>query len=108
MCLRRCRTPLSFLIGHWRGGRWGALRMGVEHGGYCLGCCWFLMGLLFFGGIMNLYWIVGLVPCVLLEKTLCRSGTGSVALPESHSWAGAAYWRRGRSDRGVRPARPSP
>jgi predicted metal-binding membrane protein len=70
MCLRHCRTPLSFLIGHWRGGRWGALRMGVEHGGYCLGCCWFLMGLLFFGGIMNLYWIVGLATFVLLEKTL--------------------------------------
>ena len=70
MCLRHCRTPLSFLIGHWRGGRWGALRMGLEHGAYCLGCCWFLMALLFFGGIMNLYWIVGLASFVLLEKTL--------------------------------------
>ena len=70
MCLRHCRTPLSFLIGHWRGGRWGAIRMGLEHGAYCLGCCWFLMALLFFGGIMNLYWIVGLASFVLLEKTL--------------------------------------
>lgn len=46
----------------------GALRMGVAHGIYCLGCCWFLMALLFFGGIMNLYWIVGIAFFVLLEK----------------------------------------
>jgi predicted metal-binding membrane protein len=42
--------------------------MGLEHGAYCLGCCWFLMGLLFFGGVMNLYWIVGLALFVLVEK----------------------------------------
>ena len=44
--------------------------MGVEHGGYCVGCCWFLMGLLFFGGVMNLYWILGLAVFVLLEKVI--------------------------------------
>jgi predicted metal-binding membrane protein len=70
MCLRHCRSPLGFLIGHWRTGRLGALRMGLEHGAYCLGCCWFLMALLFFGGVMNLYWIVGLAVFVLLEKTI--------------------------------------
>ena len=43
--------------------------MGVEHGAFCTGCCWFLMALLFYGGIMNLYWIVGLAVFVLLEKT---------------------------------------
>lgn len=48
VCLRHCRTPLSFLLGNWRSGGLGALRMGLEHGGYCLGCCWFLMALLFF------------------------------------------------------------
>lgn len=69
-CLRHCRTPLSFLIGSWRAGRLGALRMGLRHGAFCLGCCWFLMGLLFFGGVMNLYWIVGLAVYVLLEKTI--------------------------------------
>ena len=68
-CLRQCRSPLSFLTGHWRGGRVGALRMGLLHGTFCLGCCWFLMLLLFFGGVMNLYWIVGLAIFVLLEKT---------------------------------------
>ena len=68
-CLRQCRSPLSFLTGHWRDGRLGALRMGVLHGAFCLGCCWFLMLLLFLGGVMNLYWIVGLAVFVLLEKT---------------------------------------
>lgn len=70
VCLRHCRTPLGFLIGSWRPGRLGALRMGLEHGAFCLGCCWFLMALLFFGGVMNLYWIAGLAFFVLLEKTI--------------------------------------
>ncbi len=70
VCLRHCRTPLGFLTRNWRAGNPGALRMGLEHGAYCLGCCWFLMALLFFGGVMNLYWIVGLAVYVLLEKTI--------------------------------------
>ena len=70
MCLRHCRSPLGFLVQSWRAGRLGAFRMGLEHGSYCLGCCWFLMGLLFFGGIMNLFWIIGLAAFVLLEKTI--------------------------------------
>jgi predicted metal-binding membrane protein len=69
-CLRQCRTPLGFLIGHWRPGNGGALRLGLAHGAWCLGCCWALMTLLFFGGVMNLYWIVGLAILVLLEKTI--------------------------------------
>jgi predicted metal-binding membrane protein len=69
-CLKHCRAPIFFLAHHWQGGRLGALRMGLEHGAFCLGCCWFLMGLLFYGGVMNLYWIVGLALYVLLEKTL--------------------------------------
>jgi predicted metal-binding membrane protein len=70
VCLRHCRTPLGFLIGHWRPGNGGAFRMGVAHGAWCLGCCWALMTLLFFGGVMNLYWIIGLAVFVLLEKTI--------------------------------------
>ncbi len=70
ICLRHCRTPLGFLLGSWRSSRLGALRMGLEHGAFCLGCCWFLMALLFFGGVMNLYWIAGLAVFVLLEKTI--------------------------------------
>jgi len=69
-CLRHCRGPIGFVTQHWRTGRWGAFRMGVHHGLYCLGCCWALMALLFFGGVMNLYWIAGLALFVLLEKTI--------------------------------------
>jgi len=69
-CLKHCRSPIQFLAQHWRTGRLGAFRMGVEHGAFCLGCCWFLMALLFYGGVMNLYWIVGLALFVLLEKVL--------------------------------------
>jgi predicted metal-binding membrane protein len=69
-CLRHCRSPLAFISTHWRQGALGALRMGVVHGAYCVGCCWFLMGLLFFGGVMNLYWIAGIALFVLLEKTV--------------------------------------
>jgi predicted metal-binding membrane protein len=69
-CLRHCRSPLHFIAGHWRKGTGGALVMGLEHGAYCVGCCWFLMGLLFVGGVMNLYWIAGLALFVLLEKTI--------------------------------------
>src|SRR5262245_28132637 len=69
-CLKHCRGPIPFLMGHWRPGRWGAFWMGAEHGAYCLGCCWALMALLFFGGVMNLYWIAGLAVIVLLEKTI--------------------------------------
>jgi predicted metal-binding membrane protein len=69
-CLRHCRSPLAFLSTHWRRDARGALRMGLVHGAFCVGCCWFLMGLLFFGGVMNLYWIAGLALFVLFEKTV--------------------------------------
>lgn len=69
-CLRHCRSPLAFLSNQWRQGARGALQMGLIHGAYCIGCCWFLMALLFFGGVMNLYWIVGLALFILLEKTV--------------------------------------
>jgi predicted metal-binding membrane protein len=69
-CLRQCRSPLNFLMTRWRPGWRGALRMGVEHGAYCVGCCWLLMGLLFVGGIMNLWWVIGIAVYVLLEKVL--------------------------------------
>ena len=74
-CLRHCRGPIQFLMGRWRPGRLGAFRMGAKHGAYCLGCCWALMTLLFFGGVMNLYWIAGLAVIVLLEKTVPAGDT---------------------------------
>jgi len=84
-CLTHCRSPGAFLADHNRPGAAGALRLGLLHGGYCLGCCWALMALLFVGGIMNLYWIAGLALYVLAEKTLPKmhkfsSATGSLLL----------------------------
>lgn len=69
-CLQHCRSPVQFLTQRRRTGNYGALVMGMEHGTYCLGCCWLLMALLFVGGIMSLYWIVGLAVYVLGEKLL--------------------------------------
>jgi len=67
-CLEHCRTPLQFLTERRRSGPSGALLMGLEHGTFCLGCCWILMALLLVGGIMNLYWIAGLTFFVVVEK----------------------------------------
>lgn len=70
ICLQHCRTPVKFLTERRRPGNLGALLMGIEHGLYCVGCCWFLMLLLFVGGVMNLYWIASLAIFVLIEKML--------------------------------------
>jgi len=67
-CLTHCRSPMGFLATEWRGGSWGAFRMGLKHGGYCLGCCWALMGLLFAFGVMNLFWVASISILVLAEK----------------------------------------
>jgi predicted metal-binding membrane protein len=72
VCLRHCRAPAQFLSRHWRPGALGALRMGLEHGAFCIGCCWVLMALLFVGGIMNVLWIAALAILVLLEKVAPR------------------------------------
>lgn len=69
-CLSHCRTPAAFLAHHWRPGAAGALRLGLLHGAYCVGCCWVLMALLFVGGVMNLAWIATLSVLVLAEKHL--------------------------------------
>ena len=67
-CLTHCRSPLGFLMSHWREGTAGALRMGIEHGTYCLGCCWALMCVLFVVGVMNLVWVAAMTIFVLVEK----------------------------------------
>lgn len=69
-CLGHCRSPAGFLARHYRPGPAGALRLGVVHGAYCLGCCWALMLLLFVGGVMNLAWIAGLTLLVAAEKLM--------------------------------------
>jgi predicted metal-binding membrane protein len=67
-CLRACQSPLGFLMSRWRDGWSGALRMGIEHGAFCVGCCWALMLLLFAGGVMNLTVIAALAAFVAFEK----------------------------------------
>jgi predicted metal-binding membrane protein len=67
-CLRTCRSPLGFLMSHWRAGSRAAFRMGLDHGAYCVGCCWALMLLLFAGGVMNLTVILALTAFVAFEK----------------------------------------
>jgi predicted metal-binding membrane protein len=67
-CLRACRSPLGFMVQRWRGGAAGAFRLGMDHGAYCLGCCWALMLILFAGGVMNLVVIVAITAWVLVEK----------------------------------------
>jgi len=69
-CLRRCRGPLGFLITEWRDGRAGALRMGIVHGAWCLGCCWALMAALFALGAMSLFWMIVIALLIAAEKML--------------------------------------
>lgn len=67
-CLRHCRSPIQFLTRYWRPGPAGALRLGLFHGGFCVGCCWALMGLLFVGGATNLSWVAAMAVFILMEK----------------------------------------
>ena len=67
-CLTFCQTPAQFITNYMQKGKIGALKMGLRHGWFCLGCCWSLMLLLFVGGVMNLFWIVVLSILILIEK----------------------------------------
>jgi len=69
-CISQCRSPAQFISRHWRSGPAGALRLGMLHGAYCVGCCWVLMALLFVGGMMNVLWVIGLTMLVTAEKLL--------------------------------------
>jgi predicted metal-binding membrane protein len=73
VCLRRCRERAAFVRDRWRPGRLGALRMGVEHGGYCVGCCWGLMVILFALGVMSLAWM-GIVAALIFAQKLLPGG----------------------------------
>jgi predicted metal-binding membrane protein len=90
-CLTRCRSPIELLVRYWRKGSPGAIIAGVEHGAFCLGCCWMLMALLFVGGLMNLAWIAAIALLVLIEKTLPWGGRMSrVAGGVLVAWGAAA------------------
>jgi predicted metal-binding membrane protein len=70
VCLRHCRSPIGFLLGHWRAGWRGALAMGWAHAVYCLGCCWALMLVLVVAGAMGLPWVLLIACVVAAEKVL--------------------------------------
>lgn len=72
VCLRHCRSPLGFLLGHWRSGWTGALAMGWAHAAYCVGCCWALMAVLVVAGAMGLPWVLLIASAVAAEKLLPR------------------------------------
>jgi predicted metal-binding membrane protein len=95
-CLDQCRSPAQFLVFAYRPGANGALRMGLQHGLYCLGCCGALMLLLFVGGVMNLLWVAMIAAVVFAEKLLARGDwlrrligiaavLAAVAVPVFHS-----------------------
>ena len=70
VCLRHCRSPLGFLLGSWREGLSGAVRMGAKHGAWCVGCCWALMASLFALGVMSIAWMAFVAALIAAEKTL--------------------------------------
>jgi predicted metal-binding membrane protein len=70
VCLRHCRGPLHFVLGGWRDGQAGAVRMGIEHGLYCVGCCWGLMVALFALGVMSLTWMAVIAAVIFAQKVL--------------------------------------
>jgi predicted metal-binding membrane protein len=70
VCLGKCRSPLGFLIGSWRDGATGAVRMGAKNGAWCVGCCWALMASLFALGVMSVVWMAFVAGLIATEKTL--------------------------------------
>lgn len=82
LCLSKCRTPITFILTSWRDGALGALRMGLLHGAYCLGCCWLLFVILFPIGIMNIAAMAAITLVVFAEKTLpwARTTTRAAAV----------------------------
>jgi predicted metal-binding membrane protein len=94
VCLRHCRSPLHVLLARWRPGRAGAWRMGVEHGGFCVGCCWALMLVLFAVGVMSVFWMAVVAVAVFAEKVLPAgermSAVLAVALVGLGVWIAAA------------------
>jgi predicted metal-binding membrane protein len=79
-CLAKCRSPVSFLLTSWHDGGAGALRMGMEHGGFCLGCCWAMMVVLFVVGVMSLPWMALLSVAIFIEKNLPLERASTAAL----------------------------
>ena len=90
VCLRHCRSPLHYVLFGWRGGRVGALRMGLEHGMYCVGCCWGLMVILFALGVMSLLWMAAVGAVIFVQKVL--PGAERLAIPFAVVFVGLGLW----------------
>jgi predicted metal-binding membrane protein len=92
-CLDKCRSPLSFVIGHWQGrhDRWQAFRLGVDHGVFCVGCCWALMLLMFIVGVGSLIWMMILAIVMGVEKNAPWGRRLSAPLGVALLVSGAAY-----------------
>jgi predicted metal-binding membrane protein len=90
VCLRHCRGPLHFILGGWRSGRLGAVRMGAEHGLYCVGCCWGLMVVLFALGVMSVFWMAAVAGIIFLEKVTPLGARGGV--PVSLALVALGLW----------------
>jgi predicted metal-binding membrane protein len=90
VCLRHCRSPLHFVLGHWREGWLGAIRMGCEHGAFCVGCCWGLMIALFALGVMSLTWMAVVAALIFAQKVLPKgeylTGIFAVAFLSAGIW----------------------
>jgi predicted metal-binding membrane protein len=85
VCLGKCRSPLGFLLGSWRDGWSGALRMGAKNGAWCVGCCWALMASLLALGVMSVFWMAVVAGLIAVEKTIpwrrfASYGTAAVLL----------------------------
>jgi len=94
-CLRRCRAPVGFLVTEWRDGRTGALRMGLVHAAWCLGCCWTLMAALFALGAMSVPWMIVVAALIAVEKLLPWRLLATVGSPRSSQrWQSAWPPRR--------------
>ena len=98
-CLSKCRSPLSFLMTSWQEGHLGALKLGVHHGLYCVGCCWALMMVLFSVGVMNMLWVFLITAFVLLEKlgpttsVYLRFITGLLLIVWGSYWISLHHWQ---------------
>jgi predicted metal-binding membrane protein len=93
-CVTQCRAPLAFFLAEWRDGKAGALMLGLKHGGYCVGCCWALMAMMFVLGAMNLLWMAALTLLMLVEKVApapwrVSQATGVVLLLSAAALAGS-------------------
>lgn len=87
----QCRSPLGYFMTEWRSGRRGAFVMGLNHGVFCIGCCWMLMALMFAAGVMNLAWAAALTMLVLLERQ--RLGAAQWrGLPARRWWRRGLHW----------------